>query len=59
MLGPFFSRLDGGVPTRRTFERQTAIVTGWTPDGKILYATEKYSTLPNTQLVSLELSSGK
>jgi hypothetical protein len=23
------------------------------PDGKIIYATQKYSTLPNTQLVAL------
>jgi len=46
--------LAGGLPVRRTFAGQTAVVAGWTPDGKILYATQKYSTLPNTQLVVLD-----
>ncbi|TFG53968.1 MAG: protease, partial [Candidatus Aminicenantes bacterium] len=46
--------LAGGLPVRRTFAGQTATVAGWTPDGKILYATQKYSTLPNTQLVVLD-----
>jgi tricorn protease len=43
--------LAGGLPVRRTFAGQGAMVAGWTPDGKILYAAQKYSTLPNTQLV--------
>jgi tricorn protease len=46
--------LAGGLPERRTFAGQTATVVGWTPDGKILYATQKYSTLPNAQLVVLD-----
>jgi tricorn protease len=46
--------LAGGLPVRHTFSGQAAIVVGWTPDGKILYATQKYSTLPNTQLVVLD-----
>jgi tricorn protease len=46
--------LAGGPPVRRTFAGQAATVVGWTPDGKILYATQKYSTLPNTQLVVLD-----
>ncbi len=46
--------LAGGLPERRTFAGQAATVVGWTPDGKILYATRKYSTLPNTQLVVLD-----
>jgi tricorn protease len=46
--------LAGGLPVRHTFSGQTSIVVGWTPDGKILYATQKYSTLPNTQLVVLD-----
>ena len=25
---------------------------GWTPDGKVLYATRRYSTLPDTQLIA-------
>lgn len=46
--------LAGGLPTRRTFAGAGGTVVGWTPDGKILYATQKYSTLPNTQLVVLD-----
>jgi len=46
--------LAGGLPVRRTFSGQTSTVVGWTPDGKIIYATQKYSTLPNTQLVVLD-----
>jgi tricorn protease len=43
----------GGLPTRRTFEG-TAQVVGWTPDGKILYTTRRYSTLPDSQLVTVD-----
>ncbi|MBS1226444.1 MAG: hypothetical protein H6R32_378 [Candidatus Aminicenantes bacterium] len=46
--------LAGGLPVRRTFAGQGGTVAGWTPDGKMLYATQKYSTLPNTQLVVLD-----
>src|SRR5262245_17206599 len=37
----------GGLPLRRTFEGGNATVIGWTPDAKILYATRRYSTLPD------------
>jgi tricorn protease len=50
--------LSGGLPVRRTFAGQTSTVVGWTPAGKILYATQKYSTLPNTQLVVLDPGTG-
>ena len=43
----------GGLPTRRTFEGNANVV-GWTPDGKILYATRRYSTLPDTQLATID-----
>jgi len=46
--------LGGGAPTRRTFEGGNAIVTGWTPDGKVLYATRHFSTLPNTELATVD-----
>ncbi len=46
--------LAGGLPVRRTFAGQGATVVGWTPDGKVLYATRRYSTLPNVQLVVLD-----
>jgi tricorn protease len=43
----------GGLPTRRTFEGGNAQVVGWTPDGKILYTTSRYSTLPDAQLATI------
>ncbi|MBP7705911.1 MAG: PD40 domain-containing protein [Candidatus Aminicenantes bacterium] len=46
--------LTGGLPARRTFSGLGGTVVGWTPDGKILYGTQKYATLPNTQLVVLD-----
>jgi tricorn protease len=46
--------IDGGAPTRRTFEGGNAVVTGWTPDGKVLYATRHFSTLPNTELATVD-----
>ena len=46
--------LQGGLPTRMTYEGEEAWVVGWTPDGKILYSTKHYSTLPNTQLATID-----
>jgi tricorn protease len=43
----------GGLPARRTFEGGAEVV-GWTPDAKILYATERYATLPDTQLATVD-----
>ncbi len=48
--------IAGGLPTRRTFQGGATVV-GWTPDGRVLYATRHYSTLPNTQLVRLDTAS--
>ena len=42
--------VDGGLPQRRTWDA-AASVAGWTPDGRVLYRTERYSTLPDAQLV--------
>jgi len=50
--------LAGGLPKRLTFEGESALVRGWTPDGKILYATRSYSTLPDNQLVTIDPVSG-
>ncbi len=47
---------DGGLPVRRTFEGENTTVVGWTPDGRILYATGHYSTLPDAQLATFNLS---
>jgi tricorn protease len=43
----------GGLPVRRTFENNATVV-GWTPDGKILYSTRRYSTLPDSQLATID-----
>ncbi len=45
---------EGGLPARRTYEGGSALVVGWTPDGRILYATRHFSTLPNTQLATID-----
>jgi tricorn protease len=46
----------GGLPTRRTFDGERSSVVGWTPNGQLLYSTRKYATLPDAQLVTLDLS---
>ncbi len=45
--------MDGGVPRRRTFDGE-ALVQGWTPDGKILFSSYRYSTLPDAQLLTID-----
>ena len=49
--------VEGGLPTRRTYDGD-AIVVGWTPDGKIIYQSSHYSTLPNRQLLTINLKTG-
>lgn len=51
-LDVFAMPVDGGLPERRTWDGG-AVVVGWTPDGRVLYRTSRYSTLPNAQLVSI------
>ena len=50
--------VDGGVPTRRTFEAEPSTATTWTPSGDLVYTTQHFSTLPDAQLVSLNLKTG-
>lgn len=50
--------LAGGLPKRLTYEGENAQVRGWTPDGKILYATLHFSTLPDAGLVALDPKTG-
>ena len=45
---------SGGLPSRRTFEGAVARVVGWTPTGKVLYSTNRHSTLPDTQLATID-----
>ncbi len=46
--------LEGGVPTRQTWDASRPTWVTWTPKGEVLYATRRHSTLPNTQLVRLD-----
>lgn len=48
--------LTGGLPLRRTWGMNRARVAGWTPDGKLLLSTRRFSTLPDLQLVQLDVS---
>ena len=50
--------LIGGRPTRHTYEGESALVVGWTPDAQILYTTQHYATLPNMQLATVDPESG-
>ena len=45
--------VDGGLPQRRTWDAP-ALVVGWTPDGRVLYRTRRYSTLPDFELVAID-----
>ncbi len=48
---------SGGTPVRRTYDGDARVV-GFAPDGTLLYATRRYSTLPSTQLFRLDLTTG-
>jgi tricorn protease len=48
--------IDGGVPKRLTYDFSGVLPACWTPDGKLLYRTNRYNTLPSAQLVRLDLS---
>ncbi|MEM8712089.1 MAG: PDZ domain-containing protein, partial [Planctomycetota bacterium] len=41
----------GGLPERLTWERESSMVVGWTPDGDVLYSTSRYAGLPDPQLI--------
>ena len=44
--------VEGGLPQRRTWDGDVEVA-GWTPDGKVLLRTRRYSTLPDFRLVTL------
>ena len=50
--------VGGGLPVRRTFDGENAVVVGWTPGGKIIYQSMHHSTLPNRQLFTVDLKTG-
>jgi len=44
--------VEGGLPQRRTWDGGAAVA-GWTPDGRVLVRTQRYSTLPDPKLVAI------
>jgi tricorn protease len=50
--------LDGGLPVRRTWGALRTTFVGWSPDGKLLYSTREYCTLPSAQIARIDLASG-
>jgi tricorn protease len=50
--------LGGGLPQRLTYEGENAQVRGWTPDGRVLYATQHFATLPDAALVAIDPQTG-
>lgn len=45
--------IDGGLPQRRTWDGDSRPA-GWGPDGRLLVATGRYSTLPGSELVLMD-----
>ena len=45
---------SGGKPRRLTWEENNPHISQWTKNGKILYSTNYYSSLPNAQLLKLD-----
>ncbi len=45
--------ITGGLPERRTWEGSVAPA-GWSPDGKLLITTARYSTLPGDKLALID-----
>jgi tricorn protease len=50
--------VEGGLPKRRTWD-SGAVVQGWTPDGRVLVSTGRYSTLPDAKLVAIDASGNR
>ena len=50
--------IEGGMPERRTYEADSSTAVGFTPDGLLMYTTRAYSTIPDPQLLTLDLNTG-
>ena len=50
--------LEGGLPTRWTYESDASLAIGFTAEGQLMYSTRAYSTIPDPQLVLLDLETG-
>jgi tricorn protease len=46
--------LTGGMPRRLTWDGGPSLAVGFTPEGRLLYSTERQSTLPNDQLFTVD-----
>ena len=45
--------IEGGLPSRWSYEVEPSVCTTWTPKGELVYTTSHFSTLPDLQLVAL------
>ena len=50
--------VSGGLPVRRTWKGDRCKVIGWKQDGLLVYETNRFSTLPGSHLVTLDLATG-
>jgi tricorn protease len=50
--------LAGGIPERRTWNGDS-IPAAWSPDGRLLVSTNRFSTLPDPKLVLLDAHGGR
>ena len=53
----YLMNINGSVPKRLTYDFSSAIrPVAWTKDGKILYVSNRYNSLPDQQLIKLDPS---
>jgi tricorn protease len=50
--------LAGGLPQRRSYWGRGCRVVGWSPESKVIAATQQFSTLPSTRCVLIDLETG-
>jgi tricorn protease len=50
--------IDGGLPHRRTWDGESD-PEGWAPDGRLMIATGRYATLPESELVLMDEHGGR
>jgi tricorn protease len=50
--------IEGGLPQRRTWDGNS-LPEGWSPDGRLLVSTGRYSTLPGSELELLDEHGGR
>ena len=50
--------LAGGIPERRTWNGDS-VPAAWAPDGRLMVSTNRYSTLPDPELVLLDKQGGR